>query len=145
MTKLLTEISVPLQVPVPVVDAEGKKADRSKIILKRPKVRHAKRLAVLIGPQLLTDFLGSDDDKLDRVALAENIISALMTSDRLEELLAILADMMGEAPAFVEDIDIIDLPEIGKAMIGFFPALQSLTHTPSAPASPSSSAGSLRK
>lgn len=136
MTSLLTQIDITLQVPVPVTDKEGKQAERGKITLRRPKTKHAKRLAALIGPDLLKGFLSSGDDKVDTMALVGNIVEAMMTTERAEGLTAVLADMLGETPEFVDDIDVVDLPEIGRALLGFFPALQSLVLSLSAPDAP---------
>lgn len=124
-TSLKTEITIPLSCPVTVKGADGKEAARVQLVMKRPKTRHAKRLAVAIGPGILKSFL-ADDDKVSQDQLADHVIEALMRADRLDELTGIVADLCGEPLDVIDDIDVIDLPAIGKAIIGFFPALQSL-------------------
>lgn len=146
-TPLLHEITIPLSVPVPVSDGDGKAAQRASIIMKRPKTRHAKRLAVVIGPDLLKGILGdaSDDEKVDAKALAANVFEALMSEDKLDALTAIIADMCGEKPELIDDLDPLDLWQIAVKFADFFPVLQSFMSSASGRIVQLSSAGDPTK
>lgn len=152
MTKqaLLTQIDVPLSIPVRVAGADGKEAERSKLVMRRPKLRHAKRLAVIIGADVVGELMGqlpkdvkADEAaaKVDGRALVAEIAPKLMSAERLDAFTDILADMCGEDRAVIEDIDLIDFAALGKAFLDFFPALRSLQLTASEQNSPPSSAG----
>lgn len=128
MAKLVTSVEIPLQVPVPVAGADGKQAERSKLTLARPRTRHLKQLAVAIGPELVKALLAEGDVKnVDMAALAETVVTALFTQERLDALTAIVADMAGESVDTIDALDLLDLMEVGKAVLAFFPALQSFT------------------
>ncbi len=58
MSTLKTQIEIPLSVPVTVAAADGKEAERSKLVMRRPKVRHTKWLAALIGKDLVNILAG---------------------------------------------------------------------------------------
>jgi len=131
MTKaLLTTATVTLLVPVAVDASDGKPAARSQITLKRPKVRHAKRLAVLIGSDLLESLMAGDGDKasltdVDGRKLVVDLLGKLLDEDRLYGLTSVIADLAGEDVSVIDDIDLIDLPAVAMAFAGFFPGLQS--------------------
>lgn len=136
-------IDIPLTYPVPVPDADGKEARRTKLTLRRPKTRHAKRLAVAIGPDLVNGLMaGGDTDAVDMTALASQVISALVSADRLEALTAIIADMCGEKVEVIDDVDLVDLVKVGVAFADFFPALRSFGLSKLQPPSPPSTDGS---
>lgn len=150
-TPLTLEVTIPLAVPVPVTDASGKEAQRTSLTMKRPKTRHVKRLAVIVGPDLLKGIMSDDsskkDDKnqVDAQALATGVFEALMSEAKLDGLTAIIADMCGETPALIDDTDPIDLWQIAIGFAGFFPALQSFTSTASERIAQLSSAGGPSK
>lgn len=128
-TALLTQVSVPLSVPVSVAGADGKSAERSSLILKRPKVRHTKRLAALIGSDLIDALINSETIKADTVEgrkLLTDTLRKLLTDDRLDGLTEIIADLASETVEVIDDIDAVDLPAVALAFAGFFPALQSV-------------------
>lgn len=142
MTQLPTRIDVALQVPVTVNAADGKEAERTKVTLRRPKVRHAKTLAGLIG-QDLVEILTADADKgaqMDGMVLGKQILGRLMERESLDGVTALIADLCNEDVAVIDDIDLIDLPAVAMAFAGFFPALRSAMSGASG-ATSSSSAG----
>lgn len=126
MTTLRTSIDVSLSVPVAVKTDDGKEASRNSLMLKRPKLRHAKKLAALVGPNLVKAIMQGDDEEIDKEAFAKEIASMAVDFNLLEELTALIADICGEQKAFIDDIDLADLKAIGTAFLDFFPALQSL-------------------
>jgi hypothetical protein len=136
-TELRTEIPVSLKFPVPVRAEDGKKASRNLIVVKRPRTRHAKRLAALFGAEIVSELMGqlpegadTADSQIDGRRLVADLLPKLMTSDRLDALTGIVADMCDEDPALIDDLDLVDLVELGKAFLGFFPALRSLAPGP---------------
>lgn len=141
MSALKTQIEIPLSVPVTVTGADGKDAERSKLTMRRPKVRHTKRLAALIGKDLI-DILAGDDGVTDKdgKTIAREIFGHLLNQDKLDGLTLLLADLCGEDEAVIEDIDAVDIVTVGWAFAAFFPALQSLASGQSPAISPSSDA-----
>lgn len=143
----LLQVTIPLSVPVPVTGADGKDAIRDKIIMRRPRTVHAKRLAVLIGADLFKSLFADageaavQTDKVDARKLASDVFASLLTASKLEELTAIIADMCTETPQFIDDLDPLDLLEVAKGFADFFPKLQSLASGTSAPNAQSSIAG----
>lgn len=150
MTQMQTRIEVPLQVPVTVKAADGKEAERNKVTLHRPKVRHAKTLAGLIGQDLveiLTAETAKDartgDQKagqVDAMALGKQILARLLERESLDGVTALIADLCNEDVSVIDDIDLVDLPAVAMAFAGFFPALRSAMSGASGETS-SSSAG----
>lgn len=137
---LLHQVTVPLSVPVTVAGADGKSAERSSLVLKRPKVRHAKRLAALVGSDVIDALLNSEDIKSGSIEgrkLITDTLRKLLSDDRLDGLTAIIADLSGETAAVIDDVDAVDLPAVAMAFAGFFPALQSALAGLSRPTSPS--------
>ncbi len=129
---LLTEVDIPLAVPVPVKGADGKDAERSKLVMRRPKVRHTKRLAVLIGQDVVSALLDTRSgtvaeisQEIDGRALVAELLTKLLAREALDELTAIIADMCGEDSAIIDELDLVDLMGVGTAFLRFFPALQS--------------------
>ena len=148
METVRTRIDIPLAVPIPVIDASGKEAERGKLVMRRPNTGHAKRLALAIGPQMVKAFFGSTKGlseeelkELDRREMVQEIIGALVTEDRLDALLEIVADMCGETRETIEELDLVDLLAVGRAVLGFFPALQSFMQGLTQPTSQPSSDG----
>lgn len=126
---LKTEILIPLQVPIPVTDAEGKTAKRDTLTLHRPDFKQAKMLAVVIGPQFIKALMsGSDskDNNVDTKELVIEIINSISTKEGLDGLTAIIADMAQESPQFIDKLDWLDLFPVVTAFLDFFPALQSI-------------------
>lgn len=131
-TTLIHTVDVPLIFPVSVAGADGKEAQRPILTMRRPKVRHAKRLAALIGQDVVSTLMASAGDApmaqlqdVDGRALVKDVLGKLLQRDALEELTAILADMCGEKPSVVDELDLVDLVEVGGAFLRFFPALRS--------------------
>lgn len=140
---LLTKVDVPLSVPVAVEASDGKTAERSTITLRRPKVRHAKRLAVLFGSDLVETLLSGAEGKTDVASiegrkLITDVLRKLFDEDRLDGLIEIIADLAGENKSVIDDIDLVDLPDVAMAFAGFFPQLQSAIAGLSKPTSPPS-------
>jgi len=136
---LLTKIDVPLQVPIPVSGEGGSERQIATLTFRRPKARHIKRLAIIIGPELVTGFLEREDVQAE--ALASRVVEALMGQEKLDAMFELIADLAGEDVAVVEEIDTIDLFAVGKAFLGFFPALQSAVLTSAAQLLPQPGAG----
>jgi len=132
-----SEISITLSWPVPTEKAG---TEITKLVMRRPKTRHAKGLAIVIGPDVAKSLL-AEDGKIGSQEIAENVITALMTADKLEALTLIVADLCGVEAKVIDDLDLIDLVAIGKAMLGFFPALQSIAPGSSAQTAPPSTGG----
>ncbi|MEC9247308.1 MAG: hypothetical protein VYB05_21320 [Pseudomonadota bacterium] len=135
---LKLKIEVPLQVPVTVKDADGKEAERSTITIRRPKTRHTKRLAAMVGGDLLSLLLADGDDAASSIQakvesggreMLAKLVAGLFTVERLDELTELIADMCDEPASVIDDIDVIDLPALGTAFLGFFPGLQSAAST----------------
>lgn len=130
-TALKTEAKITLTVPVTVAGADGKTAERSTLTMRRPKLRHTKRLAALIGEDILSVLVGGEDAKADEPkkeddrALVVAVVGKLLTRERLDEATAILADLCGEDVAVIDDLDPLDLVRIAEALGDFFPKLQS--------------------
>lgn len=129
---VLREVDVSLSVPVPVTGADGKEAERSKLTLRRPKVQHAKRLAALIGADMLDILLSASDEDLKDISasiegrkLVADVLRKLMAEDRLDGLTALIADLCDEDKATIDNVDLVDLPALAVAFGGFFPKLQS--------------------
>lgn len=137
---LVPQVTVTLTVPVTVAGADGKSAERSILVLRRPKVRHAKRLAALVGSDVIDALINSEDIKAGTVEgrkLITDTLGKLLSGDRLEGLTEIIADLANETVAVIDDVDAVDLPAVAMAFAGFFPALQSVLAGLSQATSPS--------
>jgi hypothetical protein len=127
MTKPATGATIQLTYPL-TVKAGDKPATRDAIEIARPKTRHVKRLAVLLGAdlaRLLTEDEGAANAMSSR-ELGIKVVTDLLTAGKLEELTAIVADLCGEEPALIDDLDVEDLLKLFAAFAGFFPSLTSL-------------------
>lgn len=122
-----TETSIPLAVPLAIMKDGGAKTVQS-LTMTRPKTRHLKQLATIIGAELVSALMdgGAVDKDVDIGALAAKTLPLLFSTDRLDAAEALIADLLGIAPKEVGEIDAIDLPAIGKGLIDFFPVLQSI-------------------
>lgn len=137
---LKTTVSVPLTVPVTVAGADGKTAERSSLTLRRPKTRHAKRLAALIGADVLDVLLAEDASRAEKVEgreLVGAVLRKLFDEERLDGLTALIADLCDEERDTIDDVDLLDLPALVMAFAGFFPTLQSALSGMSLAISPS--------
>jgi len=127
----LTQISVELDFPVSIVDADGKEAVRPVLVLRRPKTRHVKQLAALIGADMVRLLVNEaetgagGDQRLDMERLAPEIAKTIFRAEHLDELTRIVADMCDETPGLIDDLDPADLVKLMRAFTGFFPSLQS--------------------
>jgi len=124
-------ITVPLRFPVDVPGADGKPAKRTEIELGRPKTRHVKRLAVLLGADLARMLVEEVEEeagkiKVDAPKVAQELINMLLQPGRLDDLTAIVADMCREHASVIDELDPVDLFAVGKAFLGFFPELTPL-------------------
>ncbi|ENN93098.1 hypothetical protein [Bartonella vinsonii] len=129
MTNLQTSIAVELQVPILYQDSDGKQATRNKLTFYRPTFKHAKQLAVLIGPQLtqlLAPELG-EQKVLSNDVLLVKLSQVLFTNEATEGITALLADMSHETVELIDRIDTVDMLAILKAFFAFFMGRQSLT------------------
>ena len=87
---LKSKITIPLSVPVEFMTEDGKNASRDFITIKRPKLRHAKRLAVLVGPELVKALMANGEEKIDNAKLATELSDAMMKADVLDEATEVL-------------------------------------------------------
>ncbi|ENN94676.1 hypothetical protein BVtw_09500 [Bartonella vinsonii subsp. berkhoffii str. Tweed] len=127
MTSLQTSIDVELQVPLLYQDSDGKQATRHKLTFYRPTFKHAKQLAVLIGPQL-TELLVpefAEQKTLPNDVLLAKLSQVLFTSEATECITALLADMSHESVELIDRVDVVDLVAIFKAFFAFFTQRQS--------------------
>lgn len=149
MTSPLLHVVVPLVVPVPALDGDGKATQLSSIVVRRPKAKHAKRLVAMFGPELLKGLIQeAGDGKGDRVdgrKLLADLAETLLSPERLAVLTEIVADMSGITAESADELDLVDLWAVGKAVLGFFPALQSFALTSLPQISPPPSAGAPPK
>lgn len=148
--KPVLKVDVDLDFPVPVKDADGKEALRSRISMSRPRTAHVKRLAVLIGADFVKQLLGGREavraDRLNDVdgrELVLSLVDSLFSAPNLDELTAIIASMCNESPDFIDMIDPVDLMKIGSGFIDFFPQLRSIASMNSAQTSQELSDGDL--
>ncbi|EJF86234.1 hypothetical protein [Candidatus Bartonella washoeensis] len=128
MTNLQTSIDVELQVPLLYKDSEGKQATRHKLTFYRPTFKHAKQLAILIGPQL-TELLVPEFAE-QKIAPSNDVLLAklsqvLFTSEAIGGITALLADMSHETVELIDRVDVVDLVAIFKAFFAFFTQRQS--------------------
>ncbi|KEG17037.1 hypothetical protein ACMY46_06110 [Bartonella bacilliformis] len=128
MTSLQTTIDVPLQVPILYRDSDGKKATRNQLTFSRPTFKHAKQLAVLIGPQLtqlLVSEFGEQKMTLSNDILIAKLSEFLFTNEATQGITALLADMSRESVELIDCVDIVDIITVFKAFFAFFPQRQS--------------------
>lgn len=127
-TALKAKVEIPLAVPVDVPGADGKTAQRLSITMRRPKLRHTKRLAALLGEDVLTALMSgasAEAETEEGRAFVVRIVGKLLSQERLDELTAIVADMCGEDVAVIDDLDPVDIVKVAMAFGDFFPALRS--------------------
>ena len=127
-TALKTKVEIQLAVPVDVAGADGKVAQRLSVTMRRPKLRHAKRVAALLGEDVLTALMSGSSAAAETEegrAFVVRIVGKLLSQERLDELTAIVADMCGEDVAVIDDLDPADIVEVAMAFADFFPALRS--------------------
>lgn len=128
MPTLKQSIDIPLQVPVTYEDSDGKPATRSTLTFRRPTLKHAKSLAVIVGPQLaslLMPAIKSNTDEINTETMISGLSDALFTPGALDSLTEIIADMSGESTDIINRLDWLDLFAVFRAFFGFFPRLQS--------------------
>lgn len=144
MTRPLLDKKITFDIPVPTKDADGREAMRDSVTMRRPRTTHVKRLAVLLGPQIakamFDDQTAVSDSSEGRKFFLELLVR-LLTHEALNELTGIVADMCGEKPEFIDEIDPLDLVKLGEALFDFFPALRSLASSNLAPTLQPSTAG----
>lgn len=118
---------VPLFIPI-AISKDGKAETLDRLILKRPKTRHVKQLAVIIGPELLTALMsdgGAPSKDVDIGKLVAQVAPALLSEQRLDAFLALVADLVGITPQEAGEVDPVDFVEVLKGLASFFPALRS--------------------
>lgn len=125
MTKPLFK-DVPLDYPVPVAGKDGSAETIDSLRFPRLKVRHVKKLAVLLGAEFVEALMaeeGISTIRSDQKAAADAItkaLSLLFDESRLDGFTALLADMAKVAPSVIDDIDAADMWRVGEALGGFF-------------------------
>lgn len=136
MSQKKFKFDLTLEYPVPVKGENGKEATRNTLTMHRPRTLHVKRLAVLLGADLLKAVLGDASavnrqelQQIDMVKLILEVVESIFTIEALTELTEIIASMCDEEPAFIDQLDPVDLMSLLGGMIDFFPALRSLGST----------------
>ncbi|WP_317993189.1 hypothetical protein [Bartonella gliris] len=127
MTSLQTSLDVELAVPLLYQDKDGKETLCKKLTFYRPTFKHAKQLAVLIGPQfieLLSPEFG-EQKTLTNDVLISKLFKAVLTSEATEGITALLADMSHESVELIDRVDVVDIIAILKAFFAFFMERQS--------------------
>lgn len=121
------ETTIPLAVPV-AVTRDGAARMLSSLTMTRPKTRHLKQLATLVGAELVSALMdgGAADKDVDIGALAAKTLPLLFSPDRLDAAQALMADLLGITAAEAGEIDAIDLLAVAGGLIDFFPALRSI-------------------
>lgn len=129
-------VSIPLSVTI-AVNRNGKAEMLDKLTLKRPKTRHVKQLAVIVGPELLTalmsDGTAKSKDDVDIGKLVAEVAPALFSEQRLDAFLALVADLVDISADEAGEIDPLDFIKVLGGMASFFPALQSIGRSSSPP------------
>lgn len=125
-------VPIPLTIPLAVM-RDSRAITVQSLTLARPKTRHAKTLALLVGSDLLAALMGSEptapdgeDDAIDMRAMVAEIAPLLFSSERLDAFQSLLADLLGISADEAGEIDPLDLVAVMKGFVGFFPALQSI-------------------
>lgn len=141
----LLQVPVPLIVRIPAIDGAGKATQLASVIVCRPKTKHAKRLVAMFGPEILKGLIQEAGEgagqNVDGRKLLKDLAETLLSPERLAVLTEIVADMCGITADSADELDLADLWEVGKAVLGFFPALQSFALSNLPPTSPLLSAG----
>lgn len=127
---LKRSITIELQFPLTVKDADGKSAKRDELTMHRPTFAEAKKLALIIGPHFLKEFMAGDKStEIDAQAIAGEALSAIATEEGLAGITEVIASLCGESVEIIDQLDWLDLVPVGKAVFDFFPALQSIVPT----------------
>lgn len=122
MAKITDKITIPLQIPVTVKDKDGVLIEKTILVLHRPKTKHARKLAIIAGPELVKVLMGNVtgiDEKEIVIALSD----ALLHEDKLAAVNELLANLAHEDESVIDNIDWVDLPAVLKGLAGFFPVL----------------------
>ncbi len=134
-----TSPDVPLTFPVPVANDDGIVEEIDRLRPQRPRVRHMKKLAALLGPEFVEALMA--DDGLSKIrdggtAVAGDAIARaigmLTDPDRLDGFTELLADLCKVKPAVIDDLDPVDLWHLGEKIAGFFTANLPTGRSPSA-------------
>lgn len=134
------EILVPLEFPIDC----GENKSINEITIRRPKSKHVIKLTKIFGQSIINFVFDDSDGKslTDKAAqLKEGVgdfskIAELLSDDKIDALFALIADLAKLSVEEAEEIDLADLPAIGKGFIGFFPSLAKLTDKISSPPPP---------
>lgn len=126
-------ITVPLSFAIATKGKDGAATMLDNLTVARPKTRHVKKLATIVGADILKALLGtsgtadpSSADKIDMAALATEVLPSLLSPQKLDDFLALIADMASLTADEVGELDPADFIAVLVAVAGFFPALQSI-------------------
>lgn len=123
------KLETPIHLTVPVaITRDGLAKPVTSLVMTRPKTRHVKQLAVLVGAELIGALMqdsGTSKD-VDAAVIAAKALPMLFTVDRLDAALALAADLLGITVDEAGEIDAADLPAVGRGLLDFFPKLQSI-------------------
>lgn len=126
MTKTTTT-KIPLAFPVSIAAADGGVDIINELSPQRPRVRHMKKVATLLGPEFVEVLMA--DDGLAKIrdggtAVADDAIARaigmLTDADRLDGFTELLADLCKVKPIVIDDLDPMDFLVLGKVVAGFF-------------------------
>ena len=100
------ETTIPLTVPVAIAKGDVARPVTS-LTMARPKTRHLKQLATIIGAELVGALMEGGDTKadVDIGALAAKTLPLLFSAEWLDAAEALIADLLGITPAEVGEID----------------------------------------
>lgn len=115
-----TSYSIDLIFPVEDKDSEGKIKRQTTLILTRPKTRHIKKLALLLGADISNILMEKSENNED---LKKSFLS-LFDIQKFDQLTDILAELCGVSKDAIDDIDPIDYPQFMEVISVFFPNLK---------------------
>ncbi|UWF60987.1 DNA adenine methylase [Brucella sp. 2716] len=125
------EVKIKLDFPVPVKGEDGKEASRDTVTMRRPRTIHVKRLAVLLGTDVLKGICGSVRPARDTLYIdppywgtEDYYGKELFSRDQYE----VMAERLGRlAGRFILSIN--DVPEIRSIFSEFQIDTVSLSYT----------------
>lgn len=129
--------TITLALPIAVTRSGGKVETTPTLTVVRPKTRHIKTLVLLLGVELIELLMaegpeGSNPDQVRLKELGKNAIPMLLNPQKLDDFMALVADLAGISADEAGELDPADFVAVLFAVIGFFPALQSIASSSSA-------------
>lgn len=139
-------ITVPLSFAIATKGKDGVAKMLDNLTIARPKTRHVKKLATIVGADVLKALISAPTrpavaippaepvegdvkppaDEIDMAALATDVLPSLLSPQKLDDFLGLIADMASLTADEVGELDPADFIAVLVAVAGFFPALQSI-------------------